>query len=107
MPSSSVLRLAFKPGRRAVLSRRVFALALMSQACGLFPSTLHAQEGVYLAEAEAPRAVFPHATAFERTVVPATPELRAKVQALLGTIKPSLWEPEYIVFTAKQDAMLL
>jgi hypothetical protein len=79
----------------------------MSQASGLFPSALHAQEGVYLTEAEAPRVVFPHATAFERTVVPATPELRARVQALLGTIKPSLWEPEYIVFTAKQDAMLL
>ena len=90
-----------------MLSRRVLALALMSQVAGLFPRALHAQEGVYLTEAEAPRAVFPHATTFERTAVPATPELRARVQALLGTLKPSLWEPEYIVFTAKQDTMLL
>jgi hypothetical protein len=90
-----------------MLSRRTFALGLMSQTVGLFPGALHAQEGVYLTETEAPAAVFPHATAFARTVVPSTPELREKVQALLGTGRPSLWEPEYVVYTAKQGDLLL
>ena len=90
-----------------MLSRRTFALALITQATGLLPGELHAQEGRFLTEATAPAAVFPQATTFERTVVPSTPELRAHMQTQLGTLRPSLWEPEYIIFTAKQRAMLL
>ena len=85
-----------------MLSRRTFALGLMTQAAGLLPGELHAQEGMFLTEATAPAAVFPQATTFERTVVPSTPELRAQMQTQLGTLRPSLWEPEYIIFTAKQ-----
>jgi Na+-translocating ferredoxin:NAD+ oxidoreductase RnfG subunit len=90
-----------------VLSRRTFALGLLTQAAGLLPETLYAQEGVFLTEAQAPAAVFPQATSFERTVVPSTPELQAKIQARLGTLQPSLWEKEYIVFTAQQRNILL
>ncbi len=90
-----------------MLSRRTFALGLMTQAAGLLPGELSAQEGMFLTEATAPAAVFPQATAFERTVVPSTPELRAQMQTQLGTLRPSLWEAEYIIFTAKQREMLL
>ena len=90
-----------------MLSRRTFALGLMTQAAGLLPGELYAQEGRFLTEATAPAAVFPQATAFARTVVPSTPELRAQMQTQLGTLRPSLWEVEYIIFTAKQREMLL
>jgi thiamine biosynthesis lipoprotein len=90
-----------------VLSRRLFALGLMTQAAGLLPGELYAQEGRFLTEAAAPAAIFPQATTFERTVVPSTPELRAQMQTQLGTLRPSLWEAEYIIFTAKQREMLL
>jgi len=39
--------------------------------------------------------------------VPSTPELRAQLQTHLGALRPSLWEEEYVIFTAKQKAMLL
>ena len=90
-----------------MLSRRTFALGLMTQAAGLLPGELHAQEGMFLTEATAPAAVFPQATAFARTVVPSTPELRAQMQTQLGTLRPSLWEAEYIIFTAMQRETLL
>ena len=90
-----------------MLSRRMFALGLMTQAAGILPGELYAQEGRFLTEAAAPAAIFPQATTFERTVVPSTPELRAQMQTQLGTLRPSLWEAEYIIFTAKQREMLL
>jgi hypothetical protein len=90
-----------------VLSRRTFTLGLLTQATGLLPGVLYAQEGVFLTEAEAPGAVFPRATTFERTVIPSTPELRAAIQARLGTLQPSIWEQAYIVFTAQQHNTLL
>jgi len=90
-----------------VLSRRAFALGLMTHAAGLLPSEVQAQEGVFLTEAAAPAAVFPRATDFERTIVPSTPELRAQIQTRLGALRPSLWEEEYVIFTAKHRAMLL
>jgi len=79
----------------------------MTQAAGLLPGELSAQEGRFLTEATAPAAVFPQATAFAHTVVPSTPELRAHMQTQLGTLRPSLWEAEYIIFTAKQRETLL
>lgn len=90
-----------------MLSRRAFTFALITQAAGLLPGELSAQEGIFLSEAAAPAAVFPRATTFERTVVPSTPELRSKIQALLGTLPPSVWEPAYVVFTAKQHDRIL
>jgi Na+-translocating ferredoxin:NAD+ oxidoreductase RnfG subunit len=76
-------------------------------ATGGLAGEAYAQEGMFLTEVTAPAAVFPQATTFERTVVPATPELRAQIQARLGTLHPSLWEAEYIIFTAKQRERLL
>lgn len=90
-----------------MLSRRTFALGLMTHAVGILPGELYAQEGMFLTEATAPAAVFPQATSFERTIVSATPELRAQIQTQLGTLRPSLWETAYIIFTAKQRETLL
>jgi Na+-translocating ferredoxin:NAD+ oxidoreductase RnfG subunit len=90
-----------------MLSRRTFALGLMTQVAGLLPAGLSAQEGMFLTEATAPAAVFPQASRFERTVVLSTPELQAEIQRRLGKLRPSLWEPEYIVFTARQQDTLL
>src|SRR5258706_14291403 len=90
-----------------MLSRRLFTLGLMAQAAGLRPGALCAQEWMLLTETTAPAAVFPRATGFERAVVSSTPDLRAQIQTRLGTLRPSLWETEYIIFTAKQHEKLL
>src|SRR6185295_4192081 len=58
------------------------------------------QEGVFLTEAEAPKAVFRDADAFTREDVVVTPERRAQVTAGLGGVLPSVWEERWIVFRA-------
>ncbi len=55
---------------------------------------------VFLSEADAPAAVFPDADRFERREETATPAFRERVQARLGEIKPSIWEPSYSIATA-------
>jgi Na+-translocating ferredoxin:NAD+ oxidoreductase RnfG subunit len=65
------------------------------------------QEGVFLKEEEAPKAVFPDATSFERKVIPATAELQEKIKARIATTRTSLWEPSYTTFVAhKGDSVL-
>src|SRR5205823_2236619 len=68
---------------------------------------LFAQEGVFLSEDEAPRAVFPDADAFARQVIPATPELRNQMRAFLGKITPSIWEEQYVTYKATRGDRLL
>ncbi len=57
---------------------------------------------VLLTVEDAPKAVFPEADTFERREIPSTPALREKTQRLIGRAKPSIWEPFYITFIAKQ-----
>jgi hypothetical protein len=67
----------------------------------------HGQEGMLLKEEEAPKAVFPEASIFERKVVQSNEELKAKIQQRMGKTKTSLWEESYVVFVAKKgDATL-
>src|SRR5262245_4377490 len=67
----------------------------------------HGQEGMLLKEDEAPKAVFPEASAFDRKVVQSSEELKAKIQQRMGKTKTSLWEESYLVFVAKKgDATL-
>lgn len=56
---------------------------------------------------QAPGAVFPDADRFERRDVSVTPELRAAIQARMGSVKPSLWEATLVTFTAHkgEDAL--
>ena len=62
---------------------------------------------VYLSLEEAPRVVFPEADSIERKDVPATDELRERMQGLIGREKPSIWEPFYITYTAHRGGDLL
>lgn len=59
-----------------------------------------AQEGVFLTEDQAPRAVFADADGFTRHVISMSPELRERMQAILGAAQPSMWEEQYVAFTA-------
>lgn len=73
----------------------------------IFPLLAWGQEGVFLKEEEAPKAVFPEATAFERRVIPSTAELREKIRERMGKVKTSLWEGTYVSFIARKGAVIL
>jgi hypothetical protein len=74
---------------------------------GVVPSLAPAQEGVFLAEAEAPAAVFPDADRFSRQDVESTPALRQRMTARLDGTTPSLWEERYAVFAASRGGTTL
>ena len=61
------------------------------------------EEGVFLSEADAPKAVFRAADAFTREEIPVTPERRAQVGAALGGSLPSIWEERWIVVAASHE----
>jgi hypothetical protein len=65
------------------------------------------QEGIFLKEEEAPKAVFPDATAFLRRVVPGSAELNDKIKQRLGKTPTSLWQDSYVTFVAKKDDAIL
>ncbi len=88
-------------------SRRLFLSRLAVVFLAMLPRRLRAQAGIFLSAEEAPRAVFPEGTAFEQRVVPSSPQLREAIQTQLGQTRPSLWEPEYLIFTAWVDGRLL
>lgn len=82
-----------------MLSRRGFLTSMLTPALVvLAPDLLNAQEGVFLDEDKAPRAVFPDGTHFERKLIPSTEALREKMKALLGRTKPSIWEDAYTTY---------
>jgi len=62
-----------------------------------------AQEGIFMRPEEAPRALFPDASAVTDTTVTATAELRERVRALMRRA-PSYWEPAYRVFRVARHA---
>jgi FAD:protein FMN transferase len=57
----------------------------------------------YLSDADAPAAVFPAATRFERLELKSTPQLRARVADRLADVKPTIWEPSYRIAVAFAD----
>ena len=61
---------------------------------------LWAQEGIFLSEEQAPRAVFADADAFARQVVNVSPTMRERMRTILGTAQPSVWEEQYVTFKA-------
>ena len=63
-------------------------------------SVVWAQEGVFIAEADAPKAVFHDADGFTRVEIAVTPERRDEVAAALGGMLPSVWEDRWIVVRA-------
>lgn len=61
---------------------------------------------VYLTLDQAPQAVFPGAQ-IERRDVPSTSELQAQIKSKLGRLVPSVWEPSYVTFTARQAGQVV
>jgi hypothetical protein len=71
------------------------------------PRLATAQEGIFLKEQEAPKAVFPEGTSFDRRIIRSTEELKEKIRQRLGKTKTSVWEDSYVTFIAKKgDAIL-
>jgi hypothetical protein len=71
------------------------------------PLPAPAQEGIFLKGDEAPKAVFPEATSFDRKVNRSTEDLKAKIRQLMGKAKTSLWEESYVTFVARKGDMIL
>jgi hypothetical protein len=71
------------------------------------PGGVAAQEGVFLTEEQAPRAVFADADGFARQVVSAMPDLRDRMRSVLGAVEPSMWEDEYVTFKATLGGTVL
>jgi hypothetical protein len=71
------------------------------------PPAASAQEGVFLKEDEAPKAVFPDAISFSRRVIPSTPELKEKIKQRMGKTPTSVWEDSYVTFVAKKGETIL
>jgi hypothetical protein len=71
------------------------------------PLLAFGQEGVLLKEEEAPKAVFPEASSFERREIRSNEELKAKMRKRMGRTKTSLWENSYVTFIAKKGDTIL
>ena len=71
------------------------------------PLLASGQEGVFLKEEEAPRAVFPETTSVDRKVIPSSEDLRSKIAQRMGKTKASLWEDSYVTFIAKKGESIL
>ncbi len=61
----------------------------------------------FLTLEEAPKAVFPEATDFERKDIKSTEEFRRLMKEHIGRAQPTIWEPFYITFTARRDGKVL
>jgi hypothetical protein len=68
----------------------------------VIPVLAWSQEGIFLKEEEAPKAVFPEATAFVRKVIPSTDELKEKIRERMGKTRTSIWEDSYVTFVAQK-----
>ena len=87
-----------------MLSRRYFLTSLLTPGfLALSRGLLDAQEGIFLDEDEAPKAVFPEATHFEKKIIPSTAALREKMRALLGRTRPSIWEEAYLTYRVRRN----
>jgi len=83
-------------------------LRLLCLVSGLvYPLLAIAQEGIFLKEPEAPKAVFSDATSFDRKEIRSTEELREKIRQRMGKTKTSLWEESYVTFIAKKGDTVL
>ncbi len=83
------------------------ASALLTAFLGLLlPMDSPPETTGYLTPDQAPRNVFPGAE-IERRDVPATPELRSKIKERIGRLEPTVWEPSYVTFAARQAGQVL
>ena len=77
-------------------------LVLLGLMLAVAPAVAQQETTVYLTLDQAPRALFPGAQ-IERKDVASTPEFRDKVKAKLGRLQPTVWEPSYVTFAARQN----
>lgn len=97
MRSSSASRL----GSSDRFTRRRFLAA--AGLVVVWPEVVAGQEGVFLRAEDAPRALFPDADGVAERRVPATPELRRRIETLLGPSRTTLWEHEYLTFSVSRS----
>ena len=83
-----------------IIRRTITGLSLVAAVAISSNLVVLAQEGVFLSEEQAPRAVFADADHFTRQVVTASSDMRERMKTILGATEPSLWEKEYVTFTA-------
>jgi H+/Na+-translocating ferredoxin:NAD+ oxidoreductase subunit G len=86
--------------------RKWFWLVCLLSSLGI-PLLASAQEGIFLREEEAPKAVFPEGTSFDRKVIRSTEELKEKIRQRMGKTKTSVWEDSYVTFIAKKGETIL
>jgi FMN-binding domain len=86
---------------------RTWLLIALLAGCCFSPINVPAQEGVFLKEEEAPKAVFPEGTAFERREIRSTDELKAHIRDRMGKVKTSVWENSYVTFIARKGESIL
>jgi Na+-translocating ferredoxin:NAD+ oxidoreductase RnfG subunit len=68
----------------------------------------HAQQDttVYLTLDQASKTLFPSAQ-IERKDVHSTEEFREKLKAALGRVTPTVWEPDYVTFVARENNQIV
>jgi Na+-translocating ferredoxin:NAD+ oxidoreductase RnfG subunit len=81
-------------------------VALAAVLCVAAPAAGQQETTVYLTLDQAPHAVFPGAE-IERRDIASTPELRTSIKTKLGRLVPSVWEPSYVAFAAKQNGQTI
>jgi hypothetical protein len=86
--------------------RKWFWLVCLLSSLGI-PLLASAQEGIFLREEEAPKAVFPEGTSFDRKMIRSTEELKEKIRQRMGKTKTSVWEDSYVTFIAKKGETIL
>ena len=77
-------------------------LVLLGVMFAVVPVVAQQETTVYLTLDQAPKTVFPEAQ-IERRDVASTPEFRDQLKAKLGRLQPTVWEPSYVTFTARQN----
>jgi Na+-translocating ferredoxin:NAD+ oxidoreductase RnfG subunit len=85
---------------RTILRRTVGSILLTALFSVISRGELRAQEGIFLTEEQAPRAVFPDSDAFARQIVPLSAKMRTRMRTILGATQPSIWEEQYVTFKA-------
>jgi FAD:protein FMN transferase len=70
------------------------------------PGRAQQETTVYLTVDQASKSLFPGAQ-IDRKDVTSTEEFREKLKAALGRVTPTVWEPQYVTFVARQNDQIV
>src|SRR5262249_22563267 len=87
-------------------SMRTFLAIVIVGGAVVAPARAQQDTTDYMTLDPGPKWLFPDAQ-IARQDVPSTPEFRAKLKTALGRVTPTVWEPEYHTFTAKQNGQVV